>query len=297
MFRPPGFGRLVWQTATIFLASLLAVGPASAYKPPPRPPALNILLERANNGNVTAQNLLGMQYLRGENGANRDHTEARKWLSLAAQNEGNDAVQAKWVLGTMLYYGIGGPMEKQKGLELQQKVVAQNRLHLALGEQYYQVGKFSDAATILTHGIKPDDWLPNVAVAHRLLGLMHLRGDGVVRSDVQAFSHFCRAAFGEDGISMIFLAGLYAEGKGVERNPDFSKLLVREAAKRGVDFSKTAFKNSFPSLEGDGEVVRQLAKLAESGDAGASYSLGLAFRSGRGVAASSELAITQQTLT
>lgn len=292
MFGIVGGGRKIWRGISIcFVALFFAVNQAHAYKPPPPPPPLHVLIDRANNGDSAAQRLLGMQYLRGENGAKRDRAEARKWFSLAAQSTDRDGVQAKWMLGMMFYYGIGGQAEKQRGLELQQEVVAQNNMYLALGEQYYQAGKFSDAATILAKGIRPGGWPPGEAVAQRLLGLMHLRGDGVARNDIEAFNHFCRAAFGDDGIAMMFLAGMYAEGNGVEKNHVFQKVLLKGAAKRGVDFSKSAFKDSVASVVSDGEVIKQLLKPAELNDSNALYSLGLAYRSGRGVAASDELAV------
>ena len=292
MFGIVGGGRNIWRGISFyFVALFLAANQSYAYKPSPPPPPLQVLIDRANSGDSMAQHLLGMQHLRGENGAKRDRIEARKWFSLAAQSTDRDDVQAKWMLGMMFYYGVGGQAEKQRGLELQQEVVTQNNMYLALGEQYYQAGKFSDAATILAKGIRPGGWPPGEAAAHRLLGLMHLRGDGVARNDIEVFNHFCRAAFGDDGIAMMFLAGMYAEGNGVEKNHGFQKLLLQEAAKRGVDFSKSAFKNSVPSVVSDGEVIKQLLKLAESGDSNALYSLGLAYRSGRGVVASDELAV------
>jgi len=65
--------------------------------------ALELLHPIAEDGNVTAQGLLGRMYLRGE-GVTQDYQEAAKWHRLAAE-QGD--TYSQYNLASSYYYGMG----------------------------------------------------------------------------------------------------------------------------------------------------------------------------------------------
>ena len=74
-----------------------------AYKANNYLQALELLHPIAEDGNVTAQGLLGRMYLRGE-GVTQDYQEAAKWHRLAAEQ--GDAY-SQYNLASSYYYGMG----------------------------------------------------------------------------------------------------------------------------------------------------------------------------------------------
>ena len=61
-------------------------------------------LEKAENGNSTAQYQVGYIYHNGENGISRNYAKARYWFEKAA-SKGNAA--AAYYMGTYFYEGLG----------------------------------------------------------------------------------------------------------------------------------------------------------------------------------------------
>jgi hypothetical protein len=74
-----------------------------AYKENNYSQALELIYPIAEDGNVTAQGLLGRMYLRGE-GVTQDYQEAAKWHRLAAEQ--GDAY-SQYNLASSYYYGMG----------------------------------------------------------------------------------------------------------------------------------------------------------------------------------------------
>lgn len=66
--------------------------------------ALKILTPWAQQGNVSAQTMLGTMYMEGK-GTDQDYEEARKWLKKAAQQNN---VSAQYNMAIMSYNGDGG---------------------------------------------------------------------------------------------------------------------------------------------------------------------------------------------
>jgi TPR repeat protein len=69
--------------------------------------ALPLWHQRADKGDATAQNYLGVSYHLGL-GVQQDYKEAAKWYTMAAEN---GSVDAQRNLGTMYYHGYGVPQD------------------------------------------------------------------------------------------------------------------------------------------------------------------------------------------
>lgn len=279
----PNGGGLLLRVPVISLL-LLAPVPALAWKPAPPPPSLEVLLSRAQTGDVPASRDIGFRYLLGQ-GVPQDASEALRWLLRAADKQDS---QAKWGAGEIIFRGLTGKEDRNKGLALIRAAAEADNVDAfyAMGDRYFQSGLYREAAP----------WFEKVAsrgygFAYRKLALMYLRGDGVDQSDKVAAHNFCLAAYRGDASALAFLAGMYATGRGVEKSNRLSGLLWNEAVNRGVDFTKTAFGNSVPLTASDSEILERVVQAVKKGDLDASYSLGLAYRFGRAVARSDALAV------
>ncbi len=82
-----------------------------AYKKSNYALALELLKPIAEEGNTTAQGLLGRMYLRGGVGVLQDYQEAVKWHCLAAE-QGDKYSQHS--LGCAYYYGVGVTQDYQE---------------------------------------------------------------------------------------------------------------------------------------------------------------------------------------
>lgn len=76
------------------------------------------IIRKANAGDVYSQYLAGWSYANGSNGAIRNYNTASKWLNKAIKNRSSIAAQ---FYGTLYYYGIGMPQNKEKALTYYKK--------------------------------------------------------------------------------------------------------------------------------------------------------------------------------
>ena len=127
-----------------------------AYKKSNYALALELLKPIAEEGNTTAQGLLGRMYLRGGVGVLQDYQEAVKWHCLAAE-QGDKYSQHS--LGCAYYYGVG------------------------VTQDYQEAAKWYRLAAEQGH-----------AVAQNNLGVMYVKGKGVTQDYVRARMWFNFAA-------------------------------------------------------------------------------------------------------
>ena len=140
---------------------------------------LEQLRQRALNGDVMSQRLLGLDY-DGGHGVRRDYKEAAKWYQLAANR--NDPISQN-NLGSLYQYGLGNPVNYIKAATLYQQSAAQG-----------------------------------FAIAESNLGYMYDNGLGVVADKSAAVKWYRQAAEQDYPGAMLNLGIEYMSGMGVERD-------------------------------------------------------------------------------
>ncbi len=71
-------------------------------------------------------------------------------------------------------------------------------------------------------------------------GLRYLHGDGVERDSEAAVHHLWKAVSKHNGPALVVLAGLYAQGDGVDKNCDQARILILAAARQKTQHVETA---------------------------------------------------------
>jgi hypothetical protein len=168
--------KLIFSGLSCFCCLILFAGCASVSS---QTPSVDNLQQRAANGDMVAQRLLGVDYDFGQ-GVQQNYTEAAKWYQLAADQ--GDAI-AENNLGSLYEYGQGVPEDYSKALELYQKSAAQG-----------------------------------FAMAENSLGRMYDQGTGVMADYVEANKWYLRAAEQGDAQAMFNLGKNYGFGRGVTKD-------------------------------------------------------------------------------
>jgi TPR repeat protein len=137
----------------------------------------------AQEGNLTAQNNLGVIFNRGL-GVKRNPEEAVKWFNMAAMN---GEANAQYHLGKMHYEGKGIPRNDKEAMKWLMMSSKKGN-----GKADFQIGLMVEAG----HGAKQDNkeatkWYTKsaekgYAKAQRILGLKHRDGAGVSKNIVTA---------------------------------------------------------------------------------------------------------------
>jgi len=146
-------------------------------------PVLDGLLQKANQGDVTAQNKLGVMYADGK-GVAKNATEAEKWFRLAA-NQGDAAAQTN--LGAM-------EESKQNNTEAMSWYSKSAKQGYALGQtnlakMYLDKKNYTEAAKWFRKSADQ-----GYADAQIMLGGMYFEGHGVKKDYVTAYKFFSLAA-------------------------------------------------------------------------------------------------------
>ena len=186
------------------LAGTLAAGAPA----PPQTPELESLLQRAHQGDVSAQIRLGQRYWRGE-GVERSEIEAAKWFRKAAE-QGEPRAQLS--LGHLLIQG---------------------QFRIVNSDGRYQIEK--DEA----EGAK---WIRKAAEqghasAQFSLGHLYAQGQGVESDEVEAAKWIRKAAEQGHAIAQAVLAMRYFDGQGVEKDAAAAEKWARKAARQGKTFA------------------------------------------------------------
>lgn len=177
-------------------ALLVAVGLAfsSSYafaEPEISPERIEALKQKANQGDVKAQETLGELYQTGLYGVEKDLFEARDWFEKAVQ-QGETSAMVN--LGSMYLNGDGVPQDYLKAKELFEK--AANK------------GKLS---------------------AQHNLGGMYYFGKGIPKNYTKAIEWYQKAANQGDGNSYNNLAFMYEHGEGVPQDIVKAKEYYKQA--------------------------------------------------------------------
>lgn len=156
--------------------------------------AFSLALDRAKDGDSTAQTLLGVLLSRGL-GVKQDLAAAADWFGLAGKGGDREALYA---LGQLYLAGQGLAADPAKAADL-----------------------FRQAADLGHAG------------AARELGYMLLQGSGAAKNAMLAAAYLHRAAVAGDMDAQYTLAGLYMEGVGVVSNDAIAARWFGEAASNG----------------------------------------------------------------
>ena len=161
---------------------------------PPENKELQELIEKAEQGEVDAQNNLGTMYANGE-GVPQDYKEAMKWYRLAAEQ--GDAF-AQYALGDM--YANGQGVSQDEG-----EAVKWYRMAAEQGDAFAQCA----------------------------LGVMYADGRGVSQDEGEAMKWFRMAAEQGDAFAQYALGDMYADGRGVSQDEGEAVKWYRAAAEQG----------------------------------------------------------------
>lgn len=244
----------------------------------------------ANQGNATAQVILGVYHLFG-NGIEKNEEKAFQWLSEAAkQNLGN----AQYLLGILYTGGTGTNKNMKKGIEWLQKAAEQEHIPaINLLANAYIEGKeipqnYPKALELYLQAarLSPE--------CQYILGNIYWESKIVKTDKKKAIQWFTTAAENNDQNSQITLGTLYLEGDEVDKdlskslywftkaadqgNADMQYLLARiymqdEIALVLEDYPTTETIKEMAS-KNLAEGVKWLKKAAEQGHLGAQRGLG-----------------------
>ena len=218
------------------------------------------LINKANKGDVVAQNKLGMCYYNGD-GVEQSYEEAVKWFEKAAEQR--HAV-ARLYLGMCYYYGKGVEQSYKEAAKWIEMAANQGdaKAQYNLGRLYF-VGQgveqsYEKAAKWIGMAANQGD-----AQAQYNLGTLYYEGQGVEQSYEKAVEWFEKAAEKEYAIAKSDLGMCYLNGTGKERNFKEAERFFKEAVKNGVEEDKYNTK-IFEQLQGKN--IQQINDISEEVD-------------------------------
>lgn len=285
------------------------------------------LLEKAENGDLTAVETVAESYFRGQNGFVEDNEKALVWYQKALNIDPNSAIALNG-LGSIYYNGYGVPVDIKKGLFYSTKAADLGYAKSAtrLGDHYlrnndprcitwyeraFECGEASAAFqlfSIFRDGIvaenntdKQREWLKKGAEAGdvdcQLAYACEFLPGGMCEQDYSlALKWMLSAAENGSGTAMNNLAIMYTKGEGVEKNYDIGQEWAIKAAQHGDAGQLRRYAAYYQ--DGDGflphspEKANELFRIgADAGDSDCMLLLGRNYLQGRGIAADIEEAI------
>lgn len=191
-------------------------------------------LKASEKGNADAQYSLGSLYAAGA-GVKRDDAEAVKWFRKAAdQNKAG----AQYLLGYMLSAGEGVAKNEAEGTAWYRKAADQG-----LPEAQYALAlALSDGRGIAKDDQEANQWYRKAADqgnldAAYLLGFNYETGRGVIPDYAEAVRWYRKAAEKNNADAQYHLATLIRDGKGAPRNDPEALALFKKAAEAGQPYT------------------------------------------------------------
>lgn len=254
------------------------------------------LIERAEQGDVTAQHVLGLKYLNGD-GITQDFEQAIKWYTRAAER-GNSYAQlrlahcyrdgegvaqdfeqaVKWYaksaeqgnhyaqqyLGERYYYGEGTDKDHAKAAKWLTQAVKWNlvKAQFLLGECYYESEEKNYELAFKWYKEAAEQWH---AAAQGMLGECYYNGRGVKKDFDEAVKWYTEAAEQGDAPSQYSLAWCYWHGDGVEKNAEKSIEWATESAEQGYADAQAVLGWYYNEQKDYKQAVKWYAKAAEQG--------------------------------
>ncbi|MDD4911578.1 MAG: tetratricopeptide repeat protein [Sideroxydans sp.] len=209
----------------------------AAYKKHDYATTLVELAPLAEQGNLSAQDILGLMYLLGQ-GIPKD--EAKGVQLITASAEGGFA-DAQFNLGAMFENGHGVEKDLAAALAWYTKSAEQGYAAAQgnLGMMYANArGVDQDDEVAVEWYAKAAE--QDYAVAQRLLGAMYLLGRGVEQDDDLAFEWTNKAAAQNDEFALAILGEMYENGNGTEKDLAKAEHYYTLASKTGNELARKA---------------------------------------------------------
>lgn len=244
-----------------------------------------VLLQKANEGDASAQLFLGNMYWLG-NGVPKDSTKAAKWFQKAAEQ--NDAV-AQYFLGKMYFSGDGVPKDSTKAVQWILRAAEQGN-----ADAQYVTGQSYELGTRVPKDLnKAVEWYQKAAEhgivdAQVRLGDMYFGGYGVPKDLTKAGEWFQKAAEQGNVYAQYILGGMYFLGDGVTIDNVKAAGWYQKSAEQGN--ADAQYMIGLMYKDGAGvpvdniKAVEWLQKAAEQGEVHAQADLGIMYMEGEGVA-------------
>jgi len=221
--------------------------------------AQDLLRPLANNGDVSAQFLLGDMLFKGQ-GSAINLEESVKWFQKASDN---GSPLAQFQLAMMYSDAVGVPNDEGKAVKYM-KMSSENgnaRAQYMLGLHEIRNDNKDLGIDLL---VKSADG--GYDAAQHILGEFYARGDSVPKDLVKAAALLTKSAEQNNKNAQATLGFLYSHGEGVEKNLKMAARLFYGSAKQG-----------------HAESMARLTKFAETGLSEAQYYLSLLYRDGDNV--------------
>lgn len=218
----------------------------------------------ADSGNARAQLLLGVFYMHGMAGAERNFQIALRFLHQAA-DEGLGGANA--LIGKI--YAEGGPGVKQSNetaLKYFKKAADQNHADgfTGVGMMYfYGMGVPQDYVKAVEQFTLAAD--KGSAEGQYYLGRLYLNGYGIRRDYNKAMRYFQLASHGGFLLAVYSLAEMHAEGMGIKRDCNYAVELFKNVAERGKWSMMLGEAQQLYSLEELDSALVMYLMLAEMG--------------------------------
>ena len=173
------------------------------------------LKKRANGGNASAQNSLGLRYYKGE-GVEQDYSKAREWIEKAA-NQGNASAQNN--MGYLYEEGKGVEQDYTKAKEWYEKAANQGNASAQynLGLMYYEEKGVKQDYT------KAKEWFEKAteqenALAQHKLAIIYLFGLGNTKQDYEKAESLFKESLENKEISSKYYVNTLKKIKNKEFN-------------------------------------------------------------------------------
>ena len=264
-----------WQALLQGRPEQVIVEVKEPQQPQPSDDIISIHLEKASQGDVSAQATLAFIYAKGI-GTDRNEEEAAKWYQKAAE-QGH--LNSQFNLGVIYAKGRGveqdysrafewysraadqGDMTAQstvammylKGIGVERNYTAAfNWYHSAaekghlnsmfnIGDMYAKgIGIHSDQEQAFKWYHKAAD--EGHVNAQMNLGYMYGKGYGIPRNDTESYHWYRRAAESGHPNAQFNLGVIYSKGRGVSRNIDEARKWYKKAADQGDENAEIALK-------------------------------------------------------
>lgn len=232
----------------------------------------NYLLPYAEQGVAAAQRLLGMCYEFGE-GIDEDENKAFEWYKKAAE-QGFD--YGEYEVGRCFYFGFGVKKDIHKALEWFKRAFIQNLIESIyyIGECYIELNNFTEALKWYRKGAEKND-----TNCQNAIGVRYFNGEGVKKSNPDAFFWFRRAAENGNALGERNLGYCYMNGFGTSKNLDEAERWLRKAVEDGDESAQELLDELGVAENGYDSSNKTEASLrywAENGDLDAMEDLGYA---------------------
>lgn len=195
----------------------------------------DVLIEKAERGDASAQFQVGLMYLTGK-GIARNDNSAFKWFKTAAE-QGNCYAQSN--LGYCYRYGLGVTANYGEALKWYRTAAnsGSDRAFLNVGLCMLNgIGtkkNISEAVAWLKKAAEKGN-----ADAQYMLGSIYQKGDGVDKDTREAIKWYRKAADQGNDNAQYNLGCIYYKGDGVEQDRDEGMRLFESAAANGNEYAQ-----------------------------------------------------------